>query len=242
MRLAIVSDIHGNHEALKRVLLDIEKSKIDEVIFLGDLVMKGPEPREVFESLKELKPICWLKGNTELWLSKNRTRNESNSSTLKEIELYRSFALKSLSKDSIDFMLSCPEKHSMIIKNIKMLFVHGSPRSIIEALTPEADLKEVIQNVNEDIILCGHSHLPFIKRIGSKVLFNPGSVGCPYDGDPRASYGILNISNLGVSFCIKRVNYSIERLLASASKVNFPYIKAYEKALKKGRKINELQH
>lgn len=237
MKLAILADIHGNYEALKYVMLDIKKNDIDKVIFLGDLVMKGPNPKEVYESLKKITPICWLRGNTDLWLSEKRTGNESSSSTIKEIEIYREFALKRLSKNDIDFLLNCPEKQSVAIGNLKMLFVHGSPRSSIEALKPSSNLREALKDVEEEIVFCGHSHIPFIEKVGAKILFNPGSVGCSYDGDTRASYGIMSINFDEIDFYIQKVSYPIENLIFSAETEKFPYLGTYEQLIKKGKKV-----
>jgi predicted phosphodiesterase len=69
MKIAIISDIHGNNVALMEVLKDIKRRRIEEVIFLGDLVMVGTQPQEVFETIEEIKPIVWINGNTDLWLN-----------------------------------------------------------------------------------------------------------------------------------------------------------------------------
>ncbi len=239
MRLAILSDIHGNNEALEKVVLDIEKNDIDGVVFLGDLVMKGPNPMEVYESLKKLKPICWLKGNTDLWLSDTRTENESSCRDLGEIELYRNFCLERITSNSIDFILNCPEKQSVNIGKINMLCVHGSPRSIVEVLSPSMNLEEVFEDLEEDIILCGHSHIPFLKKVGKKILFNPGSVGSPYDGNPSASYGVMEIKNDEVYFNIRRVIYPIDKLIKSAFALTFPSYEDYGYFIKKGIKYRK---
>lgn len=239
MRLAILSDIHGNYEALQEIVCDLTKNNISSVIFLGDLVMKGPQPKEVFQTLKELNPLCWLKGNTELWLSDERTQNESINSNLKEIELYRNFAIERLSRDSINFMLNCPEKKSLIIENKSFLCVHGSPRSITEALYPGSNFKNAISNVQEDIILCGHSHVPFVKKIGTKILFNPGSVGCSYDGQANSSYGIIDITQSNIDFSIKRLSYSITKLIANAKRENFPNLQMYASLIKEAKKYRK---
>lgn len=240
MRLAILSDIHGNYEALRKVIIDIKKNKIDAVIFLGDLVMKGPQPQNVFYALKELSPICWLRGNTELWLSSKRSKYETSSSILKEIALYREFALKRLTKENINFMLNCPAQKSLSFENRAILCVHGSPRSIIEALTPSTDVitfKQITRDIKENIILCGHSHIPFIKKIDEKIVFNPGSVGCPYDGNSNSSYGIININSSTTTFCIRRIDYPIKELICVAKKENFPNVSYYENLITMSKKI-----
>jgi len=98
-------------------------------------------------------------------------------------------------------------------------------------------IKEIVQPIDEDIIMCGHSHLPFARRLGKKIIFNPGSLGCPYDGKSSVSYGIININSSEISFYIKRVNYSTRALIAAAKRENFPYINNYENLILKGRKI-----
>lgn len=128
-----------------------------------------------------------------------------------------------------------PVRSSLIINGLKILCVHGTPQSIVEAIdcsVPIEEIKEIIKDVKEDILLCGHSHRPFIGEVEGKKIFNVGSIGIPLDKDNRASYGILDFSNGDVKLVNIRVNYSIDGIIIIAEKNNFPYLRKYENMLR----------
>ena len=91
MKIAILSDIHGNSIAFDAVISDIESLNISEIVFLGDLVVKGPSPLEVFTKLKDLKPLCWIKGNTDTWFAE--INDNWIPTTNQEREIYQDYGL-----------------------------------------------------------------------------------------------------------------------------------------------------
>lgn len=237
MRIAVMSDIHGNFEAFNAVISSIEKEDIDEIIFLGDLVIKGPEPKDCFQFLKQLKPFIWLKGNTDEWFEKMKNCKINNDHD-KELYEYYKYANDRLSNNNKRFLSRLPENDSFEIHDKTILCVHGSPISntdILDSSKTDEEIKDMIKNVEEDIILAGHSHQNFLKYIDNKTIINVGSVGLPFDGIPKASFVVLDIKNnkdVGIEF--KRIDYDIELNLSVAEEQNFPHYENYKREIING--------
>lgn len=239
MKIAVLSDIHGNAAALRAVLADIRKENILDCAFLGDLIAKGPQPLEVLELLDEIHPICWVLGNTDLWAKGNYS---GNSRRARMIRTYQNYLTGYLSADEIDHALRHPQSASFQTGGAAIRCVHGSARDIEEAVAsdaPEAELQKMFAGTRETVVLCGHSHIPFIRRTERGILFNPGSVGSPYDGNPEASYGIMLKTNSSLEFSLRRVGYPIDETLKIARRRNYPDYVAYSALLRSGRKVSQ---
>ena len=238
MTVAILSDIHGNMHALNAVISDIKSLNISEIVFLGDLVINGPSPSEVFQDLRNLKPLCWIKGNTDGWFAE--ISDEWSPATKQEEKLYETYIYtrNHLNNESIDFLLKCPEKCVFETADVTILAVHGSPRSISEGIGKnirQDELKGIFSNIEESVIVSGHSHVPFIGKVANKIIFNVGSIGMPLDGDNRASYGIIKIENQIPKCSIRRVAYPISKTLTVAKNREFPNLNNYKKTLNEAR-------
>ncbi len=236
MKLGILSDIHANSIALSEVIKDLKSLNIKQMIFLGDLVINGPSPKEVFNQLKKLKPVIWIKGNTDEWfLEINEQWEPKSINEIKFYELFH-FSKERLYQQDIEFIKKLPFSESIELNNVKVLCVHGSPRNISEAMTSEVhdyEILQMIEGVEEEVILCGHSHVSTNRVIENKMIFNPGSVGAPMDGEPRASYGILEIRDNGeIQFLIRRIPYDLNENLRIAKLRKFPYLDEYERKLR----------
>jgi putative phosphoesterase len=240
VKIAALSDIHGNATALNYVIKDMEKQGINKVIILGDVVMKGPSPAEVMNELKKLDILGWIKGNTDVWFEEIGENDEPKTDKEKKLYSFYSYARKKMNKEDIEFINNLPVEYSLTYNGIKILCVHGTPKSIVEAIdnsVPVEEIKEAIKDVKEDVILCGHSHCSFIGEIDGKKIFNAGSIGNPFDNDNRASYGILDFSNENVELINRRVSYPINELLVIAAKNNFPYLDEYKLIMESARMI-----
>lgn len=240
MKYAVLGDIHGNIVALEVVLENIDKEEVDGVMILGDIVMVGPAPYEVLSKIKEINPECWISGNTDLWFEEMR---DSLHKTEKEQEIYPyyRYAKEKIPEKDVRELIDLPVQKAININGLDVLCVHGSPRSVVEGMdhrVPYEKLEEIVAGIEEDIILCGHTHVPFIGSINGKYVMNAGSVGRPLDGDPAASYGIIEINdNKEPSFTIKRVKYSLDETFRLAKERNFPNFDNYRQSLVEAKKI-----
>lgn len=220
MKLAIISDIHGNLYALRKVLEDIDDEKADLTICLGDLVGYGPHPNEVVATIKRKNILC-LKGNYDASVVDGGfTYIRDNS--------INSFALpwaveevRALNKCYLDAL---PTSMTLEFNGKKIKFVHGSTNAINEYLLEDSsNTINVMENLKEDILVCAHTHIPSVKSFGNKLFINDGSVGKPKIGTPNATYCILNIDKNGSTQAqIKHVSYEINGLLKEMELLKFP--------------------
>lgn len=189
MKLLIISDIHGNKEALDAALAIPH----DDVICLGDLVDYGPSPKECIEQIQK-ESIPTIKGNHD-----NAVASRVDCGCgykYKHLSIAtREYTWKCLDDIHMEFLRKLPMQIEMEIEGSRFHFTHGSPRSMYEYIKPETPgekVKEMIEDVDADFIIIGHSHIPFVRKIGDVTIVNPGSVGQPRDGDVRASCSLFD--------------------------------------------------
>jgi putative phosphoesterase len=199
MKIAVISDIHGNLAALQAVLKDIETKGVDFIICAGDLVGYGPQPNEVISILRESN-ISSVMGNYDQAVANSQSSCGCNYT---DDELARAGAASLcwtsgiLTDESREYLLRLPFELDIGTDNSSVKIVHGSPRRINEYLHQELSDKEVnalLMECTAEVLVCGHTHIPYIKALGGKLLVNAGSVGKPKHGDPRASYCIIEIN------------------------------------------------
>lgn len=231
MKIAVISDIHGNTEALSAVLEDIQNYRCDKIYCLGDIAMAGPEPSKTVAKIKELSKspdFKLIQGNTDQKLGTYNAEFEEilDKNVPVMAEAYRA-DLKELSDDDKDFLASLPEKLSLTENNVNILLTHGSPRRNDENVTAELSpeqLDEILEGVKEDIIFCGHTHVPCgYATEANKTIINVGSVGRPFSENPKACYALLTL----------RENGDFE---VSHRFVDYDFLTASEKLKKRGFK------
>lgn len=220
MRLAVISDIHGNLYSLLRVLEDIDTQDVDSIICLGDLVGYGPHPNEVIAMIRKRNILC-IKGNYDASVVDNdytyirQTVGNAFSLpwTVEELRISNSYYLSSL-----------PIELKMDICGKKIRFVHGSPRSITEYLDDNnKELEDVMNGIEDDILVCAHTHLPGVKEIGEKLLINDGSVGKPKNGTPNATYVLIDLYNDATpKVKVRSVEYDVQKIVKDMQMKNFP--------------------
>ena len=200
-KIAVVSDIHGNMQALNTVLSDIKAHEIDEIFCLGDYAMAGPEPdKAVNYFMSKMSDYKMIQGNTDEFIS-NYTNNIFEK--LKMNAPIMANALKNdvslLSDEQKLFLKNLPKQLEINVENVKILLVHGSPRSNSENIFPDMklpEIEEMIKNTDSDLILCGHTHIPCGYQTNTKqTVINAGSVGRPFTNDPKSCYLILTVNN-----------------------------------------------
>ncbi|EKE04542.1 MAG: phosphodiesterase, MJ0936 family [uncultured bacterium] len=226
MRIAVLSDIHGNLDALQEVVKDIDSQNIDKVFICGDLAMAGPEPVETIDFIIDLSKkwnLTIIQGNTDEMIIKSTGSPDDKYTPPNEIMANSlKYAQKVLRPDQKEFLYELPETLKETIGNLEILFVHGSPRRNNEDIFPNMDIekvKEIINGVDANAIFCGHTHMPASYHIGKQEIINVGSVGRPFTELPKACYAILDYPDLSgtkYSFNYRLVDYDYE---ASAKKL-----------------------
>jgi len=217
MRIAIFSDIHANFPALSAALKSTTRYGVEKVFVAGDLVDRGPHPVEVLRYLNK-QNIPAIKGNVENKLLKLRNNPKRTSKMLKKKSAHLAWTALQLQKSEWAYLESLPGNLDFELCSKRILLVHGSPLSDEDYIYPSitnTGLKAKLKDLKPDILICGHTHIPFLKAFGSLRLINCGAVGLAIDGDPRGSYALLEIlNNKQIHGHIVRFNYSIKRVVS----------------------------
>ena len=225
MKFAVLSDIHGNMYALRAVLADIEKQNVDRILCLGDLAMAGPEPNKTIDFVKT-QDWTIIQGNTDemiAYFSDEVFENVKIQAPIMANAL--DFDVKEISSENKQYLKNLPINKCIIADDLKILMVHGSPRKNNENIYPEMDTKvieDIFQDVDADIVLCGHTHIPCGYQTNSKItVINVGSVGRPFTEEPKACYVLLNV--VGNQFTVEHKMLDYDKVSASQtlSKRNF---------------------
>lgn len=227
-KIAFISDIHSNIEALESVLNDIRSKSIDEIYCLGDLVGYGPNPNEVIELIRNEK-ITTVMGNYDdaVGFEKDSCGCSYNPGRETEVgEESLSWTIKVTTKENKEFLKSLPKKLSIEIEGVKVLLVHGSPLNyLLEYVKPSTSserLKILLKETHEDIIINGHTHLMMAKHIQGKAILNPGSVGRTKDGIPGATYMILTIDSSVFWYEFVYAKYDVKRTIEKIVEYGLP--------------------
>ncbi|MFO7990937.1 MAG: YfcE family phosphodiesterase [Thermoplasmata archaeon] len=211
MKTLLISDIHGNYEALKKVLTEED---YDRIYCMGDIVDYGPSPEECITEIADKVNIV-IRGNHD-----NAVATGADCGCGYEIkdlsEEVRGITKELLSEDSLKYLNDLPFEE--VEEDI--FFTHASKGDLYKYLKPETPEKEFsdFSDVDQDILLLGHTHIPMDRTIDGKRYVNPGSLGQPRDGDPRASYAVLEDGK--VEF--KRKRYDIEKVKKKLDEKGFP--------------------
>lgn len=220
MRIAIFSDIHGNLEALKAVLEDIKSKNVDRIVCLGDLVGYGPFPNEVVDMVRS-ENILTIVGNYDTAVISNDIKYIQDNPLNKDFAL--PWSVKEVTDANKKYLNRLPENITVLEEGKVIKFVHGSTRAVNEYLLEESDAaKEVMDELKEDILVCAHTHLPYIKKYEDKILINDGSVGKPKKGNPNSTYVILTIEDDDFKAEIMEVPYNYEETVKAMQERNFP--------------------
>ena len=197
MKLAIISDIHANLHALQAVWEDLEEQNPDAVYCLGDLVGYGAHPNETIEFIRA-RQIPTIMGNYDEGVGfdmhdcgcayKDPDQDRLGKQSLR-------WTQEQTSQENKAYLQSLPMQIRFEQDLLGLMLVHGSPRKMNEYLyedRPVATFKRIAKVAGTDILLFGHTHLPYKKRVSGTMFINCGSVGKPKDGNPDAGYVILS--------------------------------------------------
>ena len=182
MRIAVISDIHGNDFAFEAVEADIQQQNVDQLICLGDAIQGGSQPAAVVQRLRRLN-CPTVMGNADAWLlSGLETGDEEiESERLKKMEAIRQWSLSQLSTSDREFIAEFQATITISLeKDLELLCFHASPDSfddVIAPATPQEVFQKFLGKYAERILTGGHTHAQQVRRNGEFFFFNPGSVG-----------------------------------------------------------------
>ena len=214
MKILIISDIHSNYEALLAVA-EAERHA-DQTWCLGDLVDYGPQPAEVVQWIRHHARLC-VRGNHDFALAFNedchcgkRFRELSVSSRQMNRQL--------LTAEQIAWLQLLPGTEEIVLENCRFRLAHAAPngnlyRYLVPGIT-DIELAGEMEGILADVVFCGHTHFPMIRKVDGKLFVNPGSVGQPRDGDPRASYAVWDDGVIKLRRTKYDISKTVEKLRA----------------------------
>jgi predicted phosphodiesterase len=223
LRIAILSDIHGNRTAFEAVLKDVRDMAPDLVLQGGDLADSGSGPAEIVDQIRELG---WqgVLGNTDEILTRPDSLGEFAGQSTAPASIWTAvremadFTGELLGEERISWMRCLPR---MQIHD-SLALVHASPDNLWRSPAPEssdAELEQTFAALGNELVVFGHIHRPFIPRVQHRIFANSGSVGMPHDGDPRSAYLLVD----GGEPKIRRVEYDVEKEIRALADSGLPH-------------------
>jgi predicted phosphodiesterase len=229
VRIALISDQHGNDVAFQAALADVERLGVDEAVCLGDVVQGGTQPAQTLDRLAALGCETVL-GNADAFLLEVPTDSQEEV-TERQLEV-RDWTLSQLSPAHVEQIRSFTPVVRRELDGVALLFFHGSPASYKDVLLPELGGEALEPFLGHDAALLsgGHTHLQWTRRIGDALYVNPGSVGLSYDRHPDppvlralAEWALVTVENGAVAAEFRQVPYSVEDFRAAAEQSGRPH-------------------
>lgn len=212
MNIVIVSDIHANLEALTSI-----PERYDELWVLGDLVDYGPSPREVIDFVRSHATVV-VRGNHDHAVAFGEDPccspafRAMASATL-------AYTKAILSPDDLEYLSKLPLIAERVVDGIRFLLCHAAPSDpLYKYVPPDSNLWDSeAERADADVLLVGHTHLPFVRSIGNSIIVNPGSLGQPKQGNPQACYAIWD---RGIE--LRSFDYAIDQTVAKIGRMPIP--------------------
>jgi predicted phosphodiesterase len=202
LRIAALHDVHGHLPALEAVLADVERASVDLVVFGGDVAAIGPFPLETIDLLRSLPNARFVMGNAD--------RED----------------LPELSGERRAFVAAFEPTVRVDVDGLgPTLFCHGSPRSdaeIVTRATPDEAIAAMVDGVEERVIVLGHTHMQFDRRVGDHRIVNAGSVGMPYEAQPGAYWTLF-----GPGIELRRTDYDLGAAAARMRATGAPEVEEF---------------
>ena len=228
MRIAIIADIHGNLTALDAVLADLRQQKPDVIYHGGDLAFGGCNPAEVIDCIVQ---ESWkgVLGNTDemLWDTSAQPALEASAPKLKPLfkvlfDLSGPATRQMIGASRLEWLRALPpDLRFEELRHESLALVHASPGNLWRApmdTADDAELDNTYKQLNAAVVVYCHIHRPFIRKIGNMTVCNTGSVGSPYDGDPRDSYLLIDNGQPET----RRVEYDVEKEVGRLLSSDYP--------------------
>jgi predicted phosphodiesterase len=220
MRVAILSDIHGNAVALDACLADLAtQGGADRIVAAGDLCLDGPRPKKVLKRLREIGAGV-VRGNTDRMIA----IDDANlyDAAERDALLWQRGAL---GQDWVAWLGAAPATLAIGEGPDGLLVTHATPQHDDEHVWPDApddQLERITAGILQKTLAFGHLHVPYVRRWRDRLLVNVASAGLPKDGDPRAHYAILVRQTSGWSVRSRRVDFDVDRVAQQLRRCGMP--------------------
>lgn len=238
-KVLVLSDIHANFPALKAIIQFTGLQDFDYIINAGDTTVYHVFPNETIDWFRRQERSCCILGNTDAKVLDIVKGTGLERPRKNEKRLMYFWTVDNLDPENLEFLSSLPRQAELTVDGVRIGIFHGSPAAFEEKIFPDADEKRfrsLSSDHRYDVIITGHTHVPFWKRVDGINFVNPGSVGRMFDSDPRASFAVLRIAGAGVEVEHFRVPYPIEDGVVRINALGLPEI--YCEMYRRGQKLN----
>lgn len=233
MRLALISDIHGNNTALQAVLHDIHRQRVESIVCLGDVATNGPEPKRVIAELRNIGCPCIIGNHESALLDPDAAvRYQIPPQLISSLN----WTLNQLTKSELSYLASFKATLPITLgKDMNLLCFHASPLSntdLLLAMTPAEDLAEMFTGSDAKFFAGGHTHLQMLRQYEGMLVINPGSVGQPFRSFPLpgsapsllpwAEYAILDWADDALSVDLRRVPFDVNKYCRAIMESEIP--------------------
>jgi putative phosphoesterase len=213
MRILVVADVHANPAALAAIT-----EPFDACLCLGDLVEYGPDPRAVLD---------WCRGHVTACVRGNHDHGSAQNVDVQGVSGFRylTMATRPYTRNKLTecdrrFLAELPTTRYVTVGGFRFLLVHASPRDPLdEYMPPDPEVwASRLKGVSADFVCVGHTHQQYTLKVGETTVLNPGSLGLPRDGDPRARYAVIEDGAVK----LRQVGYDIEATVRAVEKTDLP--------------------
>jgi putative phosphoesterase len=216
-RIAVLSDVHGNAVALEAVRKAVKASRPDVILVAGDHVMNGPEPAAAVDALRDLQSegALIVQGNTDVAVADFDYSAAFPFLTDGVPELIRTaaeWAHDALGPERVEWLRGLPAERRVRLEEQLVLVCHASPGSQTQGFDKALDASVTVERAartDARVIACGHTHLPEVRDLGWKIIVNDGSAGYVFDGDPTASWAMIDLAGDEVTAELKRTTFDV---------------------------------
>lgn len=224
MKIAFISDIHGNANALDAVIRDLNERNVEKVYVLGDISYRGPEPQRSLDLVRSLNTDV-IKGNADEWVVRGVKEGEVPEQVRDRMNEERDWIHAHLTEESIEYLRNLKTELKLQVHDLKIHAYHANPDNLFDIVLPyESDetltSKMMVEAAN--LYVYAHIHRPYIRYINGKCIMNIGSVGLPFDGLTKASYGIVDIHEGHFQTSIVRIPYDINQTINQIVNSDYP--------------------
>lgn len=238
MNILLISDIHGNYPALEAVSRTVAPLHCTHILNCGDSLVYAPFANETIAWLRQHE-VFTIRGNTDDRVIKLLKGKSFKKPSKPDKRIMYTSTAAALTPDNAAYMLALKKKKLLRLGHISLGLFHGSPADHEEFLTtatPDKRFKELAKETACDVIITGHSHVPFHRFVGGVHFINPGSVGRMFDGNPEASFAILALKDSGIEVSHHRCAYDIDAVVAGLADHQLPSV--YAEMFRTGSKQN----
>jgi putative phosphoesterase len=233
MRIAIIADIHGNLPALEAVLENLAPEQPEQIVCLGDVAAMGPYPVETLERVRNLgSPVVMGNADAGMLEQPSDPVEDENARRFREMDRW---CAEQLAPEHFEYIRTFQPTIEVAMEGDgSLLCYHGSPRSYNDtfmATTPDEDLEPMLDGRRATVMAGGHWHFQMLRRFKDMILFNPGSVGLPYEFTPddtpyvpsRAEYGLITVQGGTLRIEHRRLSYDSSTTIAAMHERGMPH-------------------